>query len=162
MGTDADKSYPPPPGSFRIEQAPRTELQELQNVRLKALIRRAWEHVPFYRERWKEAGLRPEDIEWVEDLTKLPVVSKKDLEDDLLAHPPFGSYQGDFPAIRFRRAPGLRAIRNPFSTLTAIGASSATSGPAACTHRESKRVTSFSSSSPIPFSSPDSPRPRAR
>ena len=113
MGTDADKSYPPPPGSFRIEQAPRTELQELQNVRLKALIRRAWEHVPFYRERWKEAGLRPEDIEWVEDLTKLPVVSKKDLEDDLLAHPPFGSYQGDFPAIRVQASSGTSGNPKP-------------------------------------------------
>lgn len=85
MANKADEIYPLPPESLKIERAPREELDRVQNARLKGLIRRSWDCVPFYRERWQKAGVGPNDIASSEDLRKLPVISKKDLEDDLIA-----------------------------------------------------------------------------
>ncbi|MBI2361668.1 MAG: AMP-binding protein, partial [Deltaproteobacteria bacterium] len=113
MVNEVDECYPPPPQSFTIERAPRTELDGLQDARLRALIRRAWERVPFYRRRWEAASLRPQDIARVDDLKKLPVISKKDLEDDVLAHPPFGTYQGNFPAVRVQASSGTSGNPKP-------------------------------------------------
>jgi phenylacetate-CoA ligase len=108
------ENYPAAPQSSSVEKAPREQLVVMQNARLRVLIQRAWEHVPFYRERWERAGIRPGEIRSIEDLQKLPVVSKKDLEADLRQHPPFGSYQGDFPAIRIQASSGSAGDPKPF------------------------------------------------
>lgn len=113
MANEADRLYPAPPDSSKIERAPREELETLQNARLRACIRRAWERVPFYRRAWQEAGLGPNDISRIEDLRSLPVISKKDLEEDLLANPPFGSYQGNFPAVRVQASSGTSGNPKP-------------------------------------------------
>lgn len=113
MEIESDRLYPAPPESFKVERASRQDLAELQNTRLKSLIRRSWERVPFYRRRWKEAGLEPESISRIDDLQKLPVISKRDLEEDLTAHPPFGSYQGDFPAVRVQASSGTSGNPKP-------------------------------------------------
>jgi len=106
--------YAAAPESSSVEKAPREQLAKIQSVRLRALIQRAWEHVPFYRERWGRAGLRPEKIGGIEALGELPIISKKDLEEDLRRHPPFGSYQGDFPAIRIQASSGTSGDPKPF------------------------------------------------
>ena len=106
--------YPPPPESRRVEKAPREELEWMQTARLKSLIQRTWEHVPFYRARWQREGLRPEEIRGIEDLRKLPIISRKDFEEDLLQHPPFGTYQGDFSAIRIQASSGTTGNSKPF------------------------------------------------
>ncbi len=108
------ENYPAPPESSLLEKAPRERLLEMQNARLRALIRRACEHVPFYRERWERAGIRPGEILSIEDLQKLPVISKKDLEEDLRRHPPFGTYQGEFPAVRIQASSGSSGNPKPF------------------------------------------------
>ena len=59
-------------------------------------------------------GLGPNDISELGDLSKLPVVSKKDFEMDLADHPPFGTYQGDFPAIRLQASSGSSGNPKPF------------------------------------------------
>lgn len=105
--------YPAPPQSATIERASRNELDKIQRDRLKALVQRTWERVPFYRRRWEEAGLKPTDISSVDDLQKLPVISKKDLEEDLIANPPFGSYQGNFPAVRIQASSGTSGNPKP-------------------------------------------------
>lgn len=53
----------------------------LQSARLRALVARLNERVPFYAERFRAARLRPGDIRGVEDLTKLPITRKSDLRD---------------------------------------------------------------------------------
>jgi phenylacetate-CoA ligase len=45
-----------------------------QERELRKLVRRAWEHVPFYRELWDQHAVSPNDIRTVDDLAKLPVV----------------------------------------------------------------------------------------
>lgn len=109
-----DYHYPVPPESQNIEKAPRELLEEMQNAGLRSLIRRTWEHVPFYRERWKRKGLKPEEITGLKDLSKLPIISKRDLEEDLHLYPPFGSYQGDFPAVRLQASSGSSGEPRPF------------------------------------------------
>ena len=64
-----------------IETMPVKELTKLQSKRLVEQVRYVYEHVQFYRERMDEAGVSPEDIRGVEDLHKLPFITKGDLRD---------------------------------------------------------------------------------
>lgn len=64
-----------------IETASREELTSLQNERLSQTVRRVYEKVPLYRERMDAAGITPDDIRTVNDLTKLPFTTKQDLRD---------------------------------------------------------------------------------
>jgi len=52
------------------------ELQEYQEERLTHIINHAYNHVPYYRRLFQETGLRPQDIQKVDDLEKLPLLSK--------------------------------------------------------------------------------------
>jgi phenylacetate-CoA ligase len=106
--------YPAPPRSWEIETASRELLEKMQDAALKRLIQRAWERVPFYRERWEAQGIRPEEIRERADLHKLPVISKRDFEESLLRHPPFGNYQGDFAAVRIQASSGSTGQPKPF------------------------------------------------
>ena len=65
----------------QLECAPREELTALQSVKLVRQVRRVWENVPYYRKKMEAAGLTPEDIRGVEDLPKLPFLSKDDLRE---------------------------------------------------------------------------------
>jgi phenylacetate-CoA ligase len=58
------------------------ELRRFQEERLRAIVRHAYKYVPFYRRRWKEVGVRPEDVKTVEDLRKLPVITRDDVKKD--------------------------------------------------------------------------------
>ncbi|GAB6005877.1 phenylacetate--CoA ligase [Geobacillus vulcani] len=69
-----------------IETAARSELEAIQLVRLRATAERVYERVPFYRQRFDEKGVKPEDIRTLEDVRKLPFTTKRDLRD----HYPFG------------------------------------------------------------------------
>jgi phenylacetate-CoA ligase len=60
-----------------------TELRELQNKRLRALLKHTYETVPFYRRRFKDAGLRPDDIREVGQLAKLPVLTKAEIRKNI-------------------------------------------------------------------------------
>jgi phenylacetate-CoA ligase len=62
----------------------RTSLDELrarQSAALRRLARHAFEQVPFYRRRFEAAGLDPDDVCGVEDLARLPVVTRDELRD---------------------------------------------------------------------------------
>ena len=64
------------------------EIKELQEKRLRALIKHAYENVPYYHKIFKEKGLKPLDIKTNEDLMKLPVTTRDDIRrnfDDLIA-----------------------------------------------------------------------------
>lgn len=63
------------------ECMPESELRKLQDEKLVKQVQHAWEHVPFYRRKMEKAGVRPEDIQGVKDLPKLPFTTKADLRD---------------------------------------------------------------------------------
>lgn len=64
-----------------IETAPRETIRALQNERLRATVKRVYEHVPHYRKRMEENGVSPDDIQTVDDLSKLPFTYKQDMRD---------------------------------------------------------------------------------
>ncbi len=59
------------------------QVKELQEMKLRKLVRHAYQHVPFYRQRFDEAGIKPSDIETLEDLQKIPLLSKQDVRENL-------------------------------------------------------------------------------
>ena len=57
----------------------REELEQLQLERLQATLSRVFRNVPFYRKRFDEVGLDPDDLRSLDQLRKLPVTTKDDL-----------------------------------------------------------------------------------
>lgn len=64
------------------ECMPREKLQEVQLERLKWMVNRIYHDVPFYRNKFQENDLMPEDIKSLEDLQQLPFTTKVDLRDN--------------------------------------------------------------------------------
>ncbi len=65
----------------RIERMPIEDLHKLQEERLRSLVRYVHDHSPFYRQRFQEAGVEPDEIKELSDMTKLPFTSKIDLRN---------------------------------------------------------------------------------
>ena len=53
------------------------QIKTLQSERLVKQIRHVWENVPYYRQKMEEKGVTPEDIHGIEDLHKLPFLTKR-------------------------------------------------------------------------------------
>ena len=64
-----------------IETMPYEQLRQLQNERLLQQVRHVWDNVPYYRAKMEAKGVTPEDIRSIDDLHKLPFLSKADLRD---------------------------------------------------------------------------------
>ena len=64
-----------------IETASREQLLAWQNERLVKQVQHVWDNVPYYRKKMEEKGLTPADIQSVDDLKKLPFLSKDDLRE---------------------------------------------------------------------------------
>ncbi|SDA69808.1 phenylacetate-CoA ligase [Lachnospiraceae bacterium G11] len=64
-----------------IETMPLDKLRALQSERLVKQVKRIWDNVPYYRKKMEEKGVTPDDIKGLEDLHKLPFVTKDDLRD---------------------------------------------------------------------------------
>lgn len=65
----------------QIERMPVDELKELQEQKLKELVHYVYQHSPFYRKKFDDAGVKPEDIKTLDDVKKLPFTYKQDLRD---------------------------------------------------------------------------------
>ena len=74
-----------------IETMPYDQIRALQSQRLVKQVRHVYDNVPYYRAKMEEKGVTPDDIHGVEDLHKLPFVTKSDLREaypyGLLAKP---------------------------------------------------------------------------
>ncbi len=79
----------------KMECMPRNERAKIQSERLVETIKRVYESVPAYRARMDEAGVKPSDIKGIEDISKLPFTTKKDLRDGY----PFGMFSADMKDI---------------------------------------------------------------
>ena len=64
-----------------IETMPYEQLRQLQNEKLLKQVRHVWDNVPYYRAKMEAKGVTPEDIQSIDDLHKLPFLSKADLRD---------------------------------------------------------------------------------
>ncbi|MFI1783004.1 phenylacetate--CoA ligase PaaK [Streptomyces rubiginosohelvolus] len=70
------------------ERLGRGELEALQRERLRSTLRHAYDNVPFYRDAFDRAGLKPEDCRTLADLARFPFTAKTDLRDNY----PFGMF----------------------------------------------------------------------
>ncbi|SBU92540.1 phenylacetate-CoA ligase [Streptomyces sp. Ncost-T6T-1] len=70
------------------ERLGRGELEALQLERLRSTLRHAYDNVPFYRDAFDRAGLKPEDCRTLADLARFPFTAKTDLRDNY----PFGMF----------------------------------------------------------------------
>jgi phenylacetate-CoA ligase len=66
--------------------------RELQTQRLRAMVRYVFNATTFWRRKLEAAGIGPDDVRDVGDVSRLPFSTKAELQDDQAAHPPFGSY----------------------------------------------------------------------
>ena len=65
----------------QMETASREQLNQIQLERLQKTVKHVYDNVPLYRERMDAAGVRPEDVKTLDDITRLPFTSKQDLRD---------------------------------------------------------------------------------
>ncbi|MCX4835644.1 phenylacetate--CoA ligase [Streptomyces sp. NBC_00006] len=72
------------------------ELRALQLERLRSTLHRVYERVPFYREAFDKAGVRPEDCRTLADLGRFPFTTKADLRDNY----PFGMFAVEQSEVR--------------------------------------------------------------
>ncbi|MBR6593490.1 MAG: phenylacetate--CoA ligase [Prevotella sp.] len=89
-----------------MECMSREQLCEIQSIRLKKMVEYVYHNTPFYRKKFQEMDITPDDIKGIEDISKLPFTDKLDLRDNY----PFG----------------LAAV--PMSEIVRIHASSGTTG----------------------------------
>jgi phenylacetate-CoA ligase len=87
------------PGGFHPASAPDylplPQLQDLQLRRLKAVVRRAYDHVGLFRSRMQAGGLTPDDLRNLDDIARLPFMVKNDLRDTY----PFGLFASPMQEI---------------------------------------------------------------
>jgi phenylacetate-CoA ligase len=74
----------------RIETMPLQELRDIQNIKLRRQMRYVYERSSFYRRKFDSAGIKPEQIQTVEDLANLPFTTKEELRQSQAERPPLG------------------------------------------------------------------------
>ena len=62
-----------------IETASREEILAIQNEKIVKQVRHVYDNVAYYRDLMDQKGVKPEDIKSVDDIRKLPFLSKEDL-----------------------------------------------------------------------------------
>jgi phenylacetate-CoA ligase len=94
--TQPDPSYRPSPNSpywnaeLETMDLERRE-QDVILPKLQAQLAYAYQNSAFYRKKWDAAGIRPEDIRSLTDFESVPLVTKEEIRQDQIDHPPFGS-----------------------------------------------------------------------
>lgn len=64
-----------------IETASREKIVEIQNEKIKKQVKHVYENVEYYRKLMDEKGVKPEDIQTIDDIKKLPFLTKADLRE---------------------------------------------------------------------------------
>ena len=91
-----------------IETMSPEDMKKLQSERLVKQVKHVWDNVPYYRKKMEEKGVTPEDIKGVEDLHKLPFISKADLRDQY----PYGMLAADLKnCVRIQSTSGTTGRR---------------------------------------------------
>lgn len=94
------------------ESMDRGELEQLQLERLQETLARVYMNVPFYRRKFDEAGIDPDDFRSIEDLKRLPFTTKEDLRDNY----PYGLF-----AVPLREVVRIHASSGTTGMSTVVG-----------------------------------------
>jgi len=68
--------------NMEMETLPKDKMEKLQLERLQETVKRVYERVPFHKKAMDEAGIKPDDIQTIEDIQKLPFMKKTDLREN--------------------------------------------------------------------------------
>jgi len=90
----------------------REDLEKLQEERLKKLVKYVYDRVPFYKKKFDQAGVKPEDIKSLEDISKLPFTTKDDLRDNY----PYGLF-----AVPMKEIIRIHASSGTTGKMTVVG-----------------------------------------
>ncbi|MDF1578060.1 MAG: phenylacetate--CoA ligase [Desulfobulbales bacterium] len=90
----------------------RADLEQLQLERLQATLYRVATHVPFYRKKFRELGIDPENFSSLDDLAQLPFTTKQDLRDN---------YPYDLFAVPLREVVRIHASSGTTGQATVVG-----------------------------------------
>ncbi len=83
------------------------EIRKSQGKLLVKNVKYSWDNVPYYRQKMKEAGVKPEDIKGLDDISKLPFLAKTDLRH----HYPYGIMATPIEkVVRFHSSSGTTGI----------------------------------------------------
>lgn len=100
------------------ETLPREQLQALQLLKLKRIVEWAYESTPFHRRRYDEAGFHPEQIKTLDDIRRIPFMTREDWMDSQMQRPMFGDMLAtdEANAIRYHLTSGTTG-RTPIRVL---------------------------------------------
>jgi phenylacetate-CoA ligase len=91
-----DATYLPPPDQqcwFPVRETMDFERREAAILeRIRKVMEYAFTRSSFYKRKWTNAGIEPADIRSMDDFEQVPVVTKEELRQAQLEHPPFGDY----------------------------------------------------------------------
>jgi phenylacetate-CoA ligase len=108
-----EEEFPPPDVYFEtVFRWSADELRALQNRRFRDVVSLGWNN-EFYRDHWQAHGLRPGDIDSLDDIGSLPTFTTDDIKNNQTAYPPFGSICG----IDVKR----ELLTNPLKVQTSSG-----------------------------------------
>ncbi|QQG38487.1 MAG: phenylacetate--CoA ligase family protein [Candidatus Woesearchaeota archaeon] len=63
----------------KTQYLPKKELEKLQLIKLKEIVKHAYETVPYYNKKFKEYKVKPDDIKTLKDIKKLPILTREDV-----------------------------------------------------------------------------------
>ncbi|KYC54747.1 MAG: long-chain-fatty-acid--CoA ligase [Euryarchaeota archaeon ADurb.Bin023] len=83
------------------------EIRKSQGKLLVKNVKYSWDNIPYYKQKMKEAGVKPEDIKGLDDISKIPFLSKADLRH----HYPYGLIATPLDrVVRFHSSSGTTGI----------------------------------------------------
>ncbi len=103
------------------ETMPREELQKLQLLKLQRMCEWAYANSPFHRRNFDNVGFKPEQITSLDDMRRIPFMTREDWMDSLVEHPMFGDLPTTDPvnAIRYHLTSGTSG-RTPIRVLDSM------------------------------------------
>ncbi|MGA7731182.1 MAG: AMP-binding protein [Chloroflexia bacterium] len=103
------------------ELMPRGEIEQLQLVKLRRMCEYAYENVLFHRLRWDAAGFHPSQLSSLDDLRRIPFMTREEWMESLQERPLFGDLLSTDPvnAIRYHLTSGTTG-RTPIRVLDSL------------------------------------------
>ena len=112
-----------------------SQLKKLQEKRLRAIVKHAYQNVPLYREKFDSIGVRPSDIQTLEDLPKLPLMTKTEFragipkkslargytEKDFVRSSTSGTSGGPMPIFRDNKCCDIYLAGRQYRNIEAMG-----------------------------------------
>lgn len=74
------------------ETAPREKLEQLQLARFRERMQYVYERSPVYKRKYDEAGIKPSDLQSLDDIQHVPFTLKEELRESQSLHPPWGDF----------------------------------------------------------------------